>query len=116
MSSAPLDSAGAASESSENPDFTEDENRLRNLANARLRALLEDPTSEIPPGQLMSFVAKVGFKADPAATDQPAIKQQNILAILPGLPEERANEIVAQFKGAIAQYEQSRKELPSGGQ
>lgn len=59
----------------------------------------------------MAFVAKVGFQPEVVKTDTPAIKTQNIFAILGGLPEERQQEILAGFQ---RQIDTARKELPSG--
>ena len=111
MSSSEQESPGAESESSSKIDFTGEENKLRKVANARLLKLLKDPDAEVPAGQLMAFVAKVGFRQEVEKPDQPAIKANNVLAILPGLPPERAEELLA---GMQAQIDQARKELPSG--
>lgn len=73
---------------------------IRRAAFAKALKILKDPKAEIPPGQLLAFVAKVGgdFSGEDAA-DRPKINRQtNILAILPGLPPERAKQIVQQFQ------------------
>ena len=101
-----------ASESSSKPDFSHEENKLRTVANARLLKLLEDPDADVPAGQLMAFVSKVGFRIEPEKNDQPKIQNQNIFAVLPGLPEERRIEIL---NGMQKQIDTARKELPRGG-
>ena len=103
---------GQESEPSSKPDFSKEENRLRKLANARLYKLLKDPNAEVPAGQLMAFVSKIGFRVEPEKNDQPKIQNQNIFAILPGLPPERQEQILAGFEREI---QKARKELPSGG-
>ena len=102
-----------ASESSSKPDFSQEENRLRTLANERLRKLLEDPDAEVPAGQLMAFVSKIGFRVEVEKNEQPKIQNQNIFAILPGLPPERQEQILAGFE---KQIKQARKELPRGSE
>ena len=103
---------GVESESSTSPDFAEQENKLRKIANKRLLRLLEDENAEVPPGQLMAFVAKVGFQVQAEKPERTQIENQNIFAILPGLPEERREQILSSFE---RQIRQARKELPSGG-
>ena len=112
MSSSDPETPGAESESSSKTDFSREENRLRKVANSRLLKLLEDPDAEVPAGQLMAFVSKVGFRVEAEKNDQPQIRQQNIFAILPGLPPERQEQILAGFEKEI---QKARKELPRGG-
>ena len=103
------------SESSTSPDFSQEENRLRKIANKRLLKLLEDENAEVPAGQLMAFVAKVGFQVQAEKPEQTKIENQNIFAILPGLPEDRQEQILSSFESQIKQARKARKELPSGG-
>lgn len=101
-------------ESSSKPDFSAKENELRKVANARLLKLLEDPDAEVPAGQLMAFVAKVGFRVEPEKVEKQAIQTQNIFAILGGLPPERQDQIIDGFQKQLDNARKARKELPSG--
>jgi hypothetical protein len=76
--------------------------------------MLQDPDAKVPFGQLATFVAKVGFNPETAKTEGTQIKQQNILAILPGLPEERRGQIAAQLRAQAEAAEKLVKELPGG--
>lgn len=77
---------------------------IRRAGFERALKMLKNPKIQIPPGQLLAFVAKVGSDfgdADPA--DRPKINRQtNILAILPGLPPERAKQILSQFEKELS--------------
>lgn len=99
---------------STSPDFSSQENQLRKIANKRLLELLKDPDADVPPGQLMAFVAKVGFRVEPEKVETTAIKQQNILAILPGLPEDRRGQIADELEKQARAARKLVKELPSG--
>lgn len=92
------------------PDFSLVENRIRRKAYRRVMELL-DSDEKIPPGQLLSFVAKIGFTREPDKSDRPNIQRQNIFAILTGLPPERQREILDGFGREL---ETARKELESG--
>jgi pyruvate/2-oxoglutarate dehydrogenase complex dihydrolipoamide acyltransferase (E2) component len=99
-----------ASESSTSRDKLEEE--IQWVASERLLKILKDPDAEVPVGGLMTFVAKVGFQTEaPAADATTKIGTQNVLAILPGLPQERQLEIL---DGMQSQITQARKELPRG--
>jgi hypothetical protein len=95
-------------------DFSKAENQLRKVANSRLLKLLKDPDADVPPGQLMAFVAKVGFQVQADKPEQTTIKQQNILAILPGLPEDRREQIAGELEKQARAARKLVKELPSG--
>lgn len=110
-SSSELESPGQASGPSSRTDFTKKEDEAYDLALKRFLKLLKDPKSEIPPGQLMSFLGKVGYRVEQEKPEHNQIKQQNIFAILPGLPPERQEQILAGFEREI---QKARKELPSG--
>jgi len=112
MSSVPLEPNGEVSESSSKPDFQSQENQLRKVANRRLLKLLKDENAEVPAGQLMAFVAKVGFRVEPERQEKTQIQTQNVLAILGGLPPERAEEILTGYQ---KQIDNARKELTNGG-
>lgn len=92
------------------PDFSLVENRIRRKAYRRVIELL-DSDEKIPAGQLMAFVAKIGFTREPDKTDRPSIQRQNIFAILTGLPEARQREILDGFGQEL---DKARKELGSG--
>lgn len=87
--------------------------QIRHHSFRRALKMLKDPKVDIPPGQLLAFVSKVGDDfGGKEVSDKPQIKQQNIFAILPGLPPERQEQILSQFEKELTK---ARKELTSGG-
>jgi len=84
---------------------------IRKKAFERALQLLEDPNAKIPAGQLLSFAAKLAGIDKPDQENKPQIKNQNIFAILPGLPEERQKQILDGFEKELSK---ARKELNRG--
>ena len=80
------------------------EARIRRASLERGLDLLEGDKN-LPPGQLISLISKLGL-GENKVEDEVKKEEQDLFEVLPGLPAERRKEILDQFQ---AKLDEARK-------